>query len=151
MGVVIVLKALALNLFSWQNCFVKIMHLQLAGELAKLEEVATEFYGVISDLYCFQWQVKWAQHSTDWCSGACISWVCCSVLHGQKRSLSTAMFVKSSWIFSDTHTIDGVAITQSYESMGMMRPWWMFLETSLSWVVLPLAEGACVVPTSVSA
>ena len=88
-GIVIVLKALALNLFTLQNYVVKMIHLQLVGELAKSEGIAIEFYGVISDLYCCQWQVKWAQYSTDWCSGACISWVCCSALRVQKRSWCT--------------------------------------------------------------
>lgn len=50
---------------------------------------------------------------------------------------SSTIFVRSSWIFSETLTIDGIAITQPYESMGMMRPWSMFLETSLSQVVVP--------------
>ena len=51
-GKVIVLKALALNLFTLQNYFVKIIRLQLVGELAKSEGIAVELYGVISDLYC---------------------------------------------------------------------------------------------------
>lgn len=51
----------------------------------------------------------------------------------------------------ETLTVDGVAITQPYESTGTMRPWLMFLEMSLSQVVLPPAEEACVVPTSAPA
>lgn len=62
-------------------------------------------------------------------------------------SQSTTMFVKPSWIFSETLWIDAVAFTQPYESVGRMRPWLMFLEGSLIQVVLPLTEGACVVPT----
>lgn len=88
-GSVMVLKALALNLFTLQNYFVKIIHLQPVGEFAQSERIAVEFYGVISDLYCCQWQVKWAQHSTDWCSGVCISWVRCFAFHVQKCSWCT--------------------------------------------------------------
>lgn len=51
-GIVIVRKAPALNLFALQNYLVKIIHLQLVGELARSEGIAVEFYGVISDLYC---------------------------------------------------------------------------------------------------
>lgn len=53
-GSVIVLKALALNLFTLQNYFVKIIHLQPVGEFAQSGGIAIEFYGVISDLYCCQ-------------------------------------------------------------------------------------------------
>lgn len=53
-GSVMVLKALALNLFTLQNYFVKIIHLQPVGEFAQSEGIAVEFYGVISDLYCCQ-------------------------------------------------------------------------------------------------
>lgn len=64
-GTETVLKALALNLFTLQNYSGKIIYLQLVGELAKAEGIAAEFYGVISDLYCCQRQVKRAQYSTD--------------------------------------------------------------------------------------
>lgn len=53
-GRVIVLKALALNLSTLQNYFVKIIHLQPVGEFAQSNGIAVEFYGVISDLYCCQ-------------------------------------------------------------------------------------------------
>lgn len=53
-GIIIVLKALALNLFTLQNYLVKIIYLQLVGELARSEGIAVGFYGVISDLYCCQ-------------------------------------------------------------------------------------------------
>lgn len=53
-GIVIVLKALALNVSTLENYMIKIIHLQLVGELAKSEGIAAEFYGVISDLYCHQ-------------------------------------------------------------------------------------------------
>lgn len=138
-GIVIVLKALALNVSTLENYMIKIIHLQLVGELAKSEGIAAEFYGVISDLYCHQWQVKWAQHSTAWCSGACVSWVCCNHVY---KILMNILWNADNWWCCHCTAIWAPGNDETLVDVSGILP---------QPVVQPLTAGACVVPTSVPA